>query len=334
MDFATFLQKVGDGDVPRAAETAAMTPGLTHHLTGMEPTTNLRTTTQTIIGDFGCAIDVQKTTEWAVQNWEKRPEALRGIKNNILDIGTNPQKKKKVKDSKRAGFKNETRWHFELHTDTSILSISMMLFNTGAFQITGTKLEAQGWQCVRIIDTIISDSNGWHCPKPPTDQLPALFAKLPPTTLPHTQTNFATLNNKLETPLTWLIPHRNPKLTIAMQNGVCVMPWACNPLNLSRLISDSYGIFVKYQRESKSYNGVIIKLFHNDSPAWDGKCNHSPTCKLAVGPKDRKCILVTILAFGTGNILITGAKSPKMAEDAAQWITSLYSKHEDTLRVK
>lgn len=101
---------------------------------------------------------------------------------------------------------------------------------------------------------------------------------------------------------------------------------------LNKLVQDTYNLLSSF--EPCIYPGVKIQYFWNTSkPVQDGICNcHSYCSGKGRGCGDGQCKKITIAAFQSGSIIITGAQNHPQIESAYAFICGVIKGHEKHLR--
>lgn len=127
--------------------------------------------------------------------------------------------------------------------------------------------------------------------------------------------------------------------SIALINSDYTISYNINRNNLYRLLTNEYKIFSTF--DACEYPGVNIKLFWNintrDTPNF-GKCKCSPGSNLCNGKGSGNgkgdCKVVTIFAFQSGSIMITGARTIDQIYDAYHFINTIFEDHKPSLEMK
>ena len=96
---------------------------------------------------------------------------------------------------------------------------------------------------------------------------------------------------------------------------------------LYKIIVNEYGIFSTY--EPCIYPGVNIKYFWNkNNTQHKGICNCKNKCSgKGNGETDGNCKKITIAAFQSGNVIITGARNKEQINISYNFINSIFKKH-------
>jgi len=103
---------------------------------------------------------------------------------------------------------------------------------------------------------------------------------------------------------------------------------------LHKLLINNYKIFSSY--EPCIYPGVNSKFYWNQEYSdneYFGRCYCSKACSgKGKGVGNGDCKVITIAAFQSGSIIITGANNIKQIDIAYQFITNLFNKHREQLQ--
>jgi TATA-box binding protein (TBP) (component of TFIID and TFIIIB) len=101
---------------------------------------------------------------------------------------------------------------------------------------------------------------------------------------------------------------------------------------LNKLVQDTYNLLSSF--EPCIYPGVKIQYFWNMSkPKQDGVCYCSGYCSgKGCGDGEGQCKKITIAAFQSGSVIITGAQTHVQIESAYEFICKIIKQHETELR--
>ena len=98
---------------------------------------------------------------------------------------------------------------------------------------------------------------------------------------------------------------------------------------LHKLLTRNYNLFSTY--ESTIYQGVNTKYYYNESRKPDqvtGICHCSGRCSgQGNGKGEGQCKKITISAFQTGSIIITGARFLKQIDEAYEYFNDILKNH-------
>lgn len=127
--------------------------------------------------------------------------------------------------------------------------------------------------------------------------------------------------------------------SIALINSDYTVSYNINRNYLYRLLTNEYNIFSTF--DACEYPGVNIKLFWNtntrNTPNF-GKCKCNPGSNLCNGKGSGNgkgdCKVVTIFAFQSGSIMITGARTIDQIYDAYHFINKIFEQHKSSLEMK
>lgn len=104
--------------------------------------------------------------------------------------------------------------------------------------------------------------------------------------------------------------------------------------NLHSIITKQYKLFSTY--ETTIYQGVNTKYYYNkayrDLPVQKGWCHCDAPCSGSGDGSERgKCKKITISAFQTGRIIITGARNKDQLDEAYDFFNEILEKHKATV---
>jgi len=98
---------------------------------------------------------------------------------------------------------------------------------------------------------------------------------------------------------------------------------------LHKLLTQNYRLFSTY--ESTIYQGVNTKYYYNESRKADqapGICHCTERCTgQGTGKANGQCKKITISAFQTGSIIITGARFLKQIDEAYEYFNRILDTH-------
>lgn len=98
--------------------------------------------------------------------------------------------------------------------------------------------------------------------------------------------------------------------------------------NLHQIVSQQYGLFSSL--EKLIHQGVNIKYYYNTSRTVGrpGICNCEKACQgQGEGDEPGKCKKITILAFQTGDIIVTGARKKEQLDEAYGFMNEILKRH-------
>lgn len=222
------------------------------------------------------------------------------IDNNIKYIeygdknkGTPVKKISKKKLKKKKIFFNQT---------TIIINISpsryvnTKIFRNGKIQMTGLKSEEEGYKTVDILINKLRLINSTYDLKKETKQ------KENPISNPHKM-----------------------KLTdfrIVLVNTDFNVNFKIKRVDLHKILINKYNLFSKY--EPCIYPGVDTKFYYNEKYDNDGLCHCHKKCNgKGSGLDEGDCKKITIAAFQSGSIIITGARNLKQVSVAKNFINEV-----------
>ena len=137
---------------------------------------------------------------------------------------------------------------------------------------------------------------------------------------------FATLPEAISgTPLTI------KKFAIQLLNSDYKMSTLLKRAELHRILCQQYRL--SSTLETTIYQGVNTKYYYNEAaPANRGICTCPKFCTgQGDGTQVGMCKKITIAAFQTGSIIITGARNRKQLDEAYDFINDVLQKHRDTV---
>jgi len=169
--------------------------------------------------------------------------------------------------------------------------VNVKLFANGGFQMTGVTSE----EFSRIVLDFILD----------------VFAKLP--------------ERISEVPLTI------KKFAIQLLNSDYKMNTQLKRAELHRILCQQYRL--SSTLETTIYQGVNTKYYYNEAaPATRGICMCPRFCSgQGDGTQIGACKKITIAAFQTGSIIITGARNKKQLDDAYTFMNDILQTHRETI---
>lgn len=98
--------------------------------------------------------------------------------------------------------------------------------------------------------------------------------------------------------------------------------------NLHRIMSEQYSLFSSL--EKLIHQGVNIKYYYNTSRTVGrpGICNCERPCQgQGEGDAPGQCKKITILAFQTGDIIVTGARKYEQLDEAYEFMNQILKRH-------
>ncbi len=175
--------------------------------------------------------------------------------------------------------------------------INMKLFNNGGIQMTGLKTLTQGSEAIEKLLRIIK-----HLPESdkqrifPKDTDPKIIAD---------------------------------KTKMVMINSGFSMGFKLNREALHRKVLDK-GYYSSY--EASIYPGVNLKYYYNPSKQQCGVCNCEDICDGR--GKNGCCKKITIAAFNSGQVIITGASDIQQLNTSHKFITEFVKIHRESIEEK
>ncbi len=98
---------------------------------------------------------------------------------------------------------------------------------------------------------------------------------------------------------------------------------------LHTILSDKYRLFSSF--EKLIHQGVNVKYYYNtgaDKTATKGICNCPDPCPgTGEGDAVGQCKKITILAFQTGDIIVTGARAKAQLDEAYSYMNTILKAH-------
>lgn len=121
------------------------------------------------------------------------------------------------------------------------------------------------------------------------------------------------------------------KFAIQLLNSDYKMSALLKRAELHRILCQQYRL--SSTLETTIYQGVNTKYYYNETaPANRGICNCPKFCTgQGDGTQIGMCKKITIAAFQTGSIIITGARNRKQLDDAYEFMNEVLQKHRDAL---
>jgi hypothetical protein len=175
--------------------------------------------------------------------------------------------------------------------DTEFKEVNMKLFANGGFQMTGVTSEEFSQIVIQFILGIFN-------------ALPEAIS---------------------ETPLTI------KKFAIQLLNSDYKMNALLKRAELHRLLCQQYRLSSTF--ETTIYQGVNTKYYYNEAaPGNKGICMCPRFCNgQGSGTKVGECKKITIAAFQTGSIIITGARNKPQLDEAYTFMNEILQTHRDTV---
>jgi len=175
--------------------------------------------------------------------------------------------------------------------DSEFKEVNMKLFANGGFQMTGVTSEEFSQNVLQFILGIFNS-----LPEPIS-----------------------------ETPLTI------KKFAIQLLNSDYKMSALLKRAELHRLLCQQYRLSSTF--ETTIYQGVNTKYYYNEAaPGNHGICMCPRFCNgQGDGTKVGECKKITIAAFQTGSIIITGARNKPQLDEAYSFMNEILQKHKDTV---
>jgi TATA-box binding protein (TBP) (component of TFIID and TFIIIB) len=132
------------------------------------------------------------------------------------------------------------------------------------------------------------------------------------------------LKTKLKTPV-WTTEPTLKECNIQLLNSDYSVNATILRTKLHRLLTRNYNLFSTY--ESTIYQGVNTKYYYNESRKPDqaaGICHCTGRCSgQGNGKGEGQCKKITISAFQTGSIIITGARFLKQIDEAYEYFNTI-----------
>ena len=218
-------------------------------------------------------------------------------KSDTIFRGTKNYRKKtnrRKKDSKR--FDNQVTVILKMFEKGVLVFVNVKVFKNGNIQMTGLKDIGQGRQ---VVDHIIDQVRQIHYKG--YEQIVATFDQI-----------------------------INKDYKIRLINSDFRIGLEIKRDRLNKLVQSTYGVFSSF--EPCIYPGVKIQYFWNTEymSSLDGICKCTGACHgKGCGSADGQCKKITIAAFQSGCIIITGAQNYEQIDDAYTFICKVILKHRD-----
>ena len=136
------------------------------------------------------------------------------------------------------------------------------------------------------------------------------------------------LKAKLKTPV-WAAEPTLKECNIQLLNSDYSVNATILRTKLHKLLTRNYNLFSTY--ESTIYQGVNTKYYYNEarkSTQAPGICHCTGRCSgQGNGKGDGQCKKITISAFQTGSIIITGARFLKQIDEAYEYFNTILKEH-------
>jgi len=220
------------------------------------------------------------------------------IYGNKVKRGLNPNLKK----NKKKLFFNQVTFIIKLNKKKYI---NLKMFVNGNIQITGLKLFEDTYKIKEILEPLLYGING--------------IEELDEFKNSKAIENENAINFK--------------PFEIVLINSDYFCGYKINRESLYKIIANDYGIFTTY--EPCIYPGVNIKFFWNRNSSGDnlGVCKCNNTCSgKGDGCSDGNCKKITIAAFQSGNVIITGARNIDQINITYRFINKIFKKRYDDIR--
>ena len=259
---------------------------------------SLNISTMTAITKMPCHIDLQSLyNNIRITNDIKYVE----LSKDMCKGSSSKKQKKKRKDKKQKVFFNQLTFNV-FHRKI----INIKVFNNGKIQMTGLKRLEWGKEAVnKLIDSIFESES--------------------------LNTSKALIDN--QTPYSEFKEYVLSNYSIVLINSNFELPHKINRDSLHyHLIEED--VFSSY--EACNYPGVNIKYYYNQAnPLNNGVCPCECQCSgKGLGKGFGDCKRVTIAAFYSGSIIITGARDFKQLFCARDFIQSFIKTHESSIAIK
>jgi TATA-box binding protein (TBP) (component of TFIID and TFIIIB) len=127
------------------------------------------------------------------------------------------------------------------------------------------------------------------------------------------------------------------KFSIALINSDYNISYNINRTNLHKILNKQYNVFSTF--DACEYPGVNVKMYWNknniEGSSFSGKCPCKVKCiGKGNGEGEGQCKMVTIFAFQSGSIMITGARCIEQIYSGYNFINSIFERHRDELEIK
>ena len=213
--------------------------------------------------------------------------------------GVKPKKRKASRRNKKGKrFNNQVTVILKMWESNVLVYVNVKVFKNGNIQMTGLKDIDQG---PRVIDHIIKQINDIYGKG--YQQVVATFDQI-----------------------------MNLNYRIRLINSDFRIGLEIKRDKLNKLIQSTYLVFSSF--EPCIYPGVKIQYFWNGETdaAYDGRCKCEGVCRgKGCGLGEGQCKKITIAAFQSGCIIITGAQNYKQIEDAYEFICKVVKDNRDDI---
>lgn len=265
--------------------------------------TGLRISTMTAISSISTSVNLYILSKYikmenitSISDIDKIENGIvYSIYGNKVKRGINPNSKK----NKKKLFFNQVTFIIKLNKDKYI---NLKIFVNGNIQITGLKLFEDTYKIKEILEPLLYGIEG-------LDEF--------------NNTKAIEKENEI-----FFKPFE-----IVLINSDYFCGYKINRESLYKIIANDYGIFTTY--EPCIYPGVNIKFFWNKNSEFHNlgvcKCNNKCSGK-GDGGSDGNCKKITIAAFQSGNVIITGARNIDQINITYNFINKIFKERYDDIR--
>ena len=292
-----------------------------------------RISTMTLITSFSCYINLEVVSRYFT------------LDDKIISMvyGDKPVKNSNLKKTNRPFFNQAT---IIVKLDP-LRKINVKIFSNGKIQMTGVKKVTEGHQALKLIIEILKNTEGII----PLDKV--LDSQLEKTyldnrgTAPHFKDSYPIDDNILyRERLIWeieklidvseikchcienFIDFRYVDIDIVLINSDFNINFKIKRNILYTILKDDYGIISRF--EPGIYPGVNNKyywnlLYNDDTTKKEGVCYCTKQCDgKGLGNGDGDCKKITIAAFSSGSVIITGARQIRQINDCYNFINNVF----------
>ena len=237
---------------------------------------------------------------------------------NFPPLGVNPKQISLKKMNKKKVFYNQIT--IVVQPALGFLN-NVKIFNNGSISMTGLKNLTQGRKSAEIILEYFKNINGaMEFSNNDTAEGLRMFLEPDGTYRALEDPESAAIN----------------KYNIVLINSDYYIGFEIHRSELHELFIDKYKIFSSY--EPCIYPGVNSKFYYNSThndPNYPGKCICSKSCNgKGTGDGNGNCKKITVAAFQSGSVIITGAQSIEQIHTAYNFVNKVFDDNFEQIKKK
>jgi hypothetical protein len=237
---------------------------------------------------------------------------------NFSPLGINPKQISLKKMNKKKVFYNQIT--IVVQPDFGFLN-NVKIFNNGSISMTGLKNLTQGRKSAEIILEYLKEiKNAMNIENEEIAENLQMFLEPDGT------------YRALEDPEVAKID----KYKIVLINSDYYIGFEIHRCKLHELFIEKYKIFSSY--EPCIYPGVNSKFYFNSTykdPDYPGKCICTKTCTgKGIGDGNGNCKKITVAAFQSGSVIITGAQSTEQIHTAYNFVNKVFDDNYEKIKKK